>query len=109
MLSFTIQDHLPRDGTARSGRDLPTSVIIQENDPTRLPIDQPDGGDFSDMAPSSELTLVCVKLTNPNSPAYVTGGDGVVRVLVYLGGGGADLFLGGGLEHRNKRTERMLA
>lgn len=72
-------------------------------------MDQPDGDDFSVEAPSSQLTLVCVKLTNPNSPVYVTGGDGVVRVHVYLGVGRADLFLGGGLEQYNKRTERMLA
>lgn len=51
-LSYTIQDPLPRSGTAQSGTNPPVTVNNQENAPQIL-TGQSDGGSSSLEAPSS--------------------------------------------------------
>lgn len=45
LLSYTTQDHLPRDGTTHGGLGPSTSTVNQKkNAPTDLPMGQYDGG-----------------------------------------------------------------
>lgn len=59
---YTAQKHLTGSGTTHSGLCPPTSIINQENG---LP-GYSDGSIFSINVPSSQMTLVCVKLTKSN-------------------------------------------
>lgn len=75
----------PGEGTAHSGRDPPTVIIIQENAPT----------DFQGQP--SQMTLVCVRLTkNKQNTSF------------WEGGGGGHHVSRSHLDHWNKRTEIML-
>lgn len=56
LLSHTTQDHLPKVGPV-------TSIIDQGNDPIDLPPDQFDRRVFSIEVPSSQRTLICIKVT----------------------------------------------
>lgn len=64
LLSYTLQDNLPRDSTTYSGLDPSTSIINQENVPEDLPTGQTDEEIFSTEVHSSQMTLSCINLTN---------------------------------------------
>lgn len=64
MLSYTLQDSLPRDGTTHSGLNPSTSIINQENVPEDLPTGQTDEEILSTEVHSSQMTLSCINLTN---------------------------------------------
>ena len=59
LLSYRTQDHQPRDGTTHSGLGLPHQSLIK-----KMPLHTAHlyGGIFSLEAPSSLMTLACVKL-----------------------------------------------
>lgn len=50
----------------------------QSEDPTGFPIGQPDAGIFSVEAPSSPMTLTCVKLTKPKPSLKDLHSEGVL-------------------------------
>lgn len=64
LLSYTLEDNLPRDGPTYSGLDPSTSIINQENAPADLPTGQIDEEIFSTEVQSSRMTLSCINLTN---------------------------------------------
>lgn len=60
--SYRTKDHQPRDGTTHRGLGPPI-FIINKKMCTHLRRGQSDRGCFSVEAPSSQMTLACVKLT----------------------------------------------
>lgn len=66
LLSFALQDHLPRSGTTHSGVGPSTTIVNQENALTDLPTGQSDGDGSSLGVSFSQVTLICVKSTKVN-------------------------------------------
>ena len=64
--SNTTQDHLPWDGTTHSRQGPPISIINQKKVPTALPADQSHVSNSSVEVPSSQVTLICVRLKETN-------------------------------------------
>lgn len=62
----STQDHLPRSGTINSGLNPPISIINQEIASTDIPTGQSDKSNFLVKGPSSQVTLVFVKMTQTN-------------------------------------------
>lgn len=66
LLSYTTQNHLPRDGTTHSSLGLPHINHESRKCPTDMPIGQFGGGKSLIEVHSSQGTIVCVKLTKTN-------------------------------------------
>ena len=66
LLSYTTQDHIPRDGTAHSGLGLPHQPSSKHS-PTGLAMCQSDEGTFSSGVLPTQKTLACTKLTKPTN------------------------------------------
>lgn len=70
LISYTIQDHLPRVCTNHSELDSPISSIHQDYAPTVLPTDQSDRGIFSTEVSFSQMAVACVKLKTTMTKTY---------------------------------------
>lgn len=65
LLSYTSQDHLPRNGTTHNGRGPPTAITNQDNESSKgFHTGQSYGDIFSVGILSSYITLKCIKLAN---------------------------------------------